>query len=82
MLMLALEAVRHSPAVSDRYNQLVARGRKKSIAQVAVMRRLLRVAWVLTLRRTPWNEDLFRTRGRSTSKGQAVQEQSSARKSA
>jgi transposase len=60
LYMPAVTASQHSPAVAAWYESLTDRNKKPLVAQVAVMRRLLRVAWVLTVRRTTWNEDLFR----------------------
>jgi len=40
--------------VSDWYNQLVARGKKKAIAQVSVVRRMLHVAWVQRREPSGW----------------------------
>jgi transposase len=60
LYMPAITAARHSPAVSAWYASLRARDKLPLVAQVAVMRRLLRVAWVLTVRRTTWSEDGFR----------------------
>jgi transposase len=64
--MPALTAARHSPAVSSWYSSLVARDKLPLVAQVAVMRRLLRVAWVLTVRRAVWSDELFRPKQRAT----------------
>lgn len=66
LYMPALTATRHSPAVSSWYGSLIARDKLRLVAQVAVMRRLLRVAWVLTVRRASWNDELFRPKQRAT----------------
>jgi transposase len=66
LFMPAMTAARHSPAVSDWYDSLIARDKLRLVAQVATMRRLLRVAWVLTVRRATWNDELFRPKQRAT----------------
>ena len=66
LYMPALTAARHSPAVSSWYDSLIARNKLRLVAQVAVMRRLLRVAWVLTVRRATWSDGLFRPKQRAT----------------
>jgi transposase len=66
LYMPALTAARHSPAVSSWYGSLIARDKIRLVAQVAVMRRLLRVAWVLTVQRANWSDELFRPKPRAT----------------
>ena len=66
LYMPALTAARHSSAVSTWYDALRARDKRPLVAQVAVMRRLLRVAWVLTVRRTSWSEELFKPKNQLT----------------
>ena len=59
LYMPAMAAALHSPAVSTWYDSLRDRDKPALVAQVAVMRRLLRVAWVLTIRRATWSNKLF-----------------------
>jgi transposase len=66
LYMPALTAARHSPAVSVWYDSLIARDKLRLVAQVAVMRRLLRVAWVLSVRRATWTDELFRPKRHAT----------------
>ena len=73
LYMPALVAAKHSPAVAAWYHQLLDRNKLPLVAQVAVMRRLLRVAWVLMVRRQTWCDDLFRPRaGASTDRSVTV----------
>jgi len=62
LYMSAVTAARCNPAVSAWYSILTGKGKLPHVAHVAVMRRLLRVAWVLMIRRTTWVDDLFRPR--------------------
>lgn len=65
LYMPALVAAQHSPAVSSWYRGLLDREKLPLVAQVAVMRRVLRVAWVLMVRRQTWREELFMPRRRA-----------------
>lgn len=60
LYMPAITAARCSPPVREWYESLIARGKVPYVGQVAVMRRLLRIAWVLITRNETWQEDLFR----------------------
>jgi transposase len=62
LYMPAVTASRCSPAVSAWYSKLTEKGKPPFVAHVAVMRRMLRVAWVLMTRSTTWTEELFRPR--------------------
>jgi len=65
MFMVAHNAVRKG-SVKDFQQRLLARNKPYFVAQVAVMRRMLRVAWVLVGKKTEWDDALFapRTAGR------------------
>lgn len=63
LYMVALTAARDAGAVKAFYDRLIARNKPTFVAQVAVMRRMLRVAWVLLVRKSTWDEALFAPRG-------------------
>lgn len=71
LYMPAVVAAKHSPAVTAWYHKLLDREKLPLVAQVAVMRRLLRVAWVLTVRRQTWSDELFRPRCDATRMNQS-----------
>jgi transposase len=62
MYMVALTASRQKGPVREFYERLTARNKPAFVAQVAVMRRMLRVAWVLMVKRTSWDPALFAPR--------------------
>ena len=51
----AMVAIRHEPHVKAFYNKLVAAGKKKKQAIIAVMRKLLRAIWGMLNSEQPWN---------------------------
>lgn len=61
MFMVAHNAAQRG-AVGAFRDRLVARKKPYYLAQVAVMRRMLRVVWVLIVRKTTWNDQLFAPR--------------------
>lgn len=61
MYMVALNAVRDAE-VGAFYRRLIERKKPFFVAQVAVMRRMLRVAWVLLVRKKTWDGSLFAPR--------------------
>jgi len=65
MYMVAHNAERKG-AVKDFQQRLIARNKPYFVARVAVMRRMLRVAWVLITRKTMWDETLFAPRQATT----------------
>jgi len=62
MYMPALAALRDEPNVKAWYESLKKRGKPTYVAIVAVMRRVLRVAWVIMIRGKSWNTALFAPR--------------------
>ena len=60
LFLPAMATARFSPAMKDWHEKLLARGKPKMVTLVAVMRRLLRISWVLYLRRRPWDEQAVR----------------------
>lgn len=61
----AVTAARSNRAVQTWYEALRGRGKPAFVAHVAVMRRLLRTAWTVMVRKTTWDEQLFLPRVRS-----------------
>lgn len=59
LFMPALCAARFEPAVRTFYERLLARKKPKFVAITAVMRRLLRVLWVMLLRKTTFDGARF-----------------------
>lgn len=55
----AMNACRYDPNVRAFYDQLLARGKKKRVAQTAVMRKLLHSIWGMLKYRQPWDGDKF-----------------------
>lgn len=62
LYMAALSSTRCQGAIRTFYERLRAKEKPPFVAHVAVMRRLLRVAWVLMVRKTTWDETLFAPR--------------------
>jgi transposase len=58
----AMSAASHCPEVKALYDRLIAKGKPAFVAVVAVMRRLLRIAWVLIQRGETWNPSKFAPR--------------------
>lgn len=59
LYMPTLCAIQHSPPVNAVYNNLVARGKPKKVAQIAIMRRLLHVLWRLFRTNETWDPAKF-----------------------
>lgn len=59
LFMPAWVAIQHEPHVKAFYNKLVAKGKLKMQAVVAVMRKLLRAIWGMFNTNTSWNGKLF-----------------------
>lgn len=59
LYMPALVAVRYEPAVKAYYEELVARGKPKKVALVAVMRKLLHALFGMLLHRQPFDGSRF-----------------------
>ena len=59
LFMPALAAIRTDPNVNAFYNALLARGKKKMQAIVAVMRKLLHAIWGILKHRQEWNGSKF-----------------------
>ncbi len=55
----AMSAVRFDPNVRAFYESLLARGKRKIQAIIAVMRKLLHAFWGMLHHRQAWNGDLF-----------------------
>lgn len=68
----AVTAARCNPGVRAWYESLIARQKPAFVAHVAVMRRLLRVAWVILCTKKPWNDALFLPRAADGSQIPAV----------
>jgi hypothetical protein len=64
--MTALNASRDKGPIGAFYARLVAKGKPVFVALVAVMRRVLRAAWVIAARREPWNPALFAPKATKT----------------
>lgn len=65
LYMPALTAATHCPEVKAWFDRLIAKGKPTFVAHVAVMRRLLRVMWVLVKRGGVWDPQKFLPRGTS-----------------
>lgn len=59
MYMVALTAARGPGTVHEVYRRLRERGKVAFVAHVAIMRRMLRVLWVLLVRKTAWVDESF-----------------------
>jgi transposase len=56
LYMAALVAKRHNPTLAAVFDRLVARGKAKKVALIALARKLLTILNVIIARRTPWDE--------------------------
>jgi transposase len=59
LFMPALVAVRRSPQIKAAYESLLARGKKKKVALIAIMRRLLHSIWAMLHHHQDFNPQLF-----------------------
>ena len=59
LFMPALVAIRRSPQIQAAYEGLLARGKKKKVALIAIMRRLLHAIWGMLHHRQDFNPQLF-----------------------
>lgn len=59
LFMPALVAVRRSPQIQAAYESLLARGKKKKVALIAIMRRLLHSIWGMLHHQQDFNPQLF-----------------------
>lgn len=59
LFMPALVAIRRSPQIKLAYETLLARGKKKKVAIVAIMRRLLHAIWGMLRPQQDFNPQLF-----------------------
>jgi transposase len=71
LYMPMLTAVRWNPPLKAWYEKLRAAQKPTFVAQVAVMRRLLRIAWAMLKQQTPW--DAERAEPRTTAHGSSVE---------
>jgi hypothetical protein len=55
----ALVAIQRSPQVKAAYEALLARGKKKKVAIIAIMRRLLHAIWGMLQHQQDFNPQLF-----------------------
>jgi transposase len=62
LYMVALTACRDPGVVRNFFERLTAKNKPSFVAHVAVMRRMLRVAWVLMVRKITWDGSLFAPR--------------------
>jgi transposase len=58
LYMPALVSIRHNVPLGEWYRKLKENGKPVFVAQVALMRRLLRIAWVVMIRQGSWNPEL------------------------
>ena len=58
LYMATLTAVRHNPIVKTHYERLLAAGKRKKVALVACMRKLLTMLNAIAKTRSAWNPDL------------------------
>jgi transposase len=59
LFMPALVAIQRSPQIQAAYESLLARGKKKKVALIAIMRRLLHSIWGMLHHQQPFNPQLF-----------------------
>ncbi|HEX8312309.1 MAG TPA: transposase, partial [Chthoniobacteraceae bacterium] len=59
LFMPALVAIQRSPQIRAAYEALLARGKKKKVAIVAIMRRLLHAIWGMLHHHQDFNPQLF-----------------------
>jgi transposase len=56
LYMATLSATRHNPVIRAHYQQLLSRGKRKKVALVACMRKLLTMLNAMLKNNTPWKE--------------------------
>jgi transposase len=61
LIMAALCATRHNPALREFYGRLVASGKPKKVALTACMRKLLTILAAILRNRTPWQPRVLAT---------------------
>ena len=59
LFMPALVAIQRSPQIKAAYEALLARGKKKKVAIIAIMRRLLHAIWGMLHHQQDFNPQLF-----------------------
>ena len=59
LFMPALVAIRRSPQIKATYEALLARGKKKKVALIAIMRRMLHALWGMLHHQQDFNPQLF-----------------------
>lgn len=59
LFMPTLVALRRSPQIKAAYESLLARGKKKKVAIIAIMRRLLHASWGMLHHQQDFNPQLF-----------------------
>lgn len=59
LFMPALVAIRRSPQIQAAYQALLARGKKKKVALIAIMRRMLHAIWGMLHHQQDFNPHLF-----------------------
>lgn len=59
LFMPALVAIQRSAPIKAAYQSLVARGKKKKVAIIAIMRRMLHAIWGMLRHQQPFNSALF-----------------------
>jgi transposase len=57
LYMATLVAVRHNPVLKGHYQQLLSRGKRKKVALVACMRKLLTILNAIIKTKTPWKDE-------------------------
>ena len=57
LYMAALSAKKHNPDITAFYDRLLAQGKKKKVALVACMRKILITLNAMAKNNTPWNEN-------------------------
>lgn len=60
LYMPALTSIRYNEPLREWYEKLKEKGKPVFVAQVALMRRILRIAWVVMIRRGTWDPELAR----------------------
>ena len=59
IIMPALVAIQRSPQIKATYEALLARGKKKKVALIAIMRRMLHAIWGMLHHQQDFNPQLF-----------------------
>lgn len=73
LYMPTLAAIRFNPVIRDFYNRLVAAGKPEKLAQVACMRKLIRIVYACWISEKPFDPDYHHALKKETTTTRAIQ---------